>query len=366
MTVALGLLAMLLAGRLWLARRLDLAAEEALTWACEAGSDLDCASVGWLTGVLARRGEALPMDPELALRAGGILLSGVGYALLLRATPHPRLLALALLAAPGLGLLGFTTTEPPLIAALWALCLVAAQRGRAVLASLPALLILLCLPDRATPSPVVLLDLIRQAGPMAIPGAAWLLHGLARPPSERADRWALGGALLGTLASFVSGLPSLMAIPALSAIFALSRATPRWQVGLGTAAGPGLLLSLALFAHHLQPLGSLDPDPRASFVGGRSLGEAVAAWGRAEVYAQDPQDAAWIRFYGGLPVRSGSPPPGSEGLYVRPFAAAPPPFDRTRHPFDGPNDVTAWLDGPRPGQTVLVHRWQVYALQEPQ
>ncbi len=357
MRIALCTLLLLLAGRLLLAARLDLSAEEALTLACATPADLDCAPVGWLPGALAQLGTALPLDPELALRVLPTLLAAATFGLLLRASRHPRLLALALLAAPGLGLLGFTATATPLVAALWAASLYTLHRAWYTLAGLCAGAILTSLPLWQPPSLDASLGLIRQLGLASIPAAAWMLASLAFRPRERADLLAFVGAWLATLLALAFAMPELMAIPALSALFSLSRASLRWQSALGLAAGPGLLLSLGLAAHHLQPLVSLDPDPRAAFVGGRILGESVAAWGVPQVWCEEEADAAWIRFYAGLAPHIGAPPADSAGLFVRPWSTGRPNLPR----LDGPHAVSAWLDGPRHDQSVLVQRWQVYA-----
>jgi 4-amino-4-deoxy-L-arabinose transferase-like glycosyltransferase len=159
----------------------------------------------------------------------------------------------------------------------------------------------------------------------------------------------------------------------LAACVGLAHMSSRWRriawVGIGFAAVSSALLTV----HALRPLWPLPRDPTLSLVGGEILGEAVQAWGIEPVYTSRYQEAAWIRFYGGIHAEvlpgagrisqfdlwPGHPDP-SRALFVRPWRTSPP---RKLDPFwaerDGPNTVVA------PDSLLRrAGRWQVYELWE--
>jgi hypothetical protein len=121
----------------------------------------------------------------------------------------------------------------------------------------------------------------------------------------------------------------------------------------------------------VHPILPLPRDPTLSLVGGRTLAEAVKAWGITPVYTARYQEASWIRFYGGIDAEvlpgSGRPsqydlwphaavPP--RALFVRPWRQAPPRhLDEYWLHREGPNSVVA------PDALLRkAGRWQVYLL----
>jgi 4-amino-4-deoxy-L-arabinose transferase-like glycosyltransferase len=145
----------------------------------------------------------------------------------------------------------------------------------------------------------------------------------------------------------------------------------RWRrvvwVGLGMAGFASLLFAV----HLIRPIVHWSGDPALRLVGGQELGQAVAAWGVSEVYAERYQEASWIRFYGGVPatVLPGTGRPNqfelwplpsrhdTAALYVRPWRRGPPKGLELWTLREGPNTVAA-----RDGASTVAGRWQVYEL----
>ncbi len=188
--------------------------------------------------------------------------------------------------------------------------------------------------------------------------------------------WLLSFPVFGffALASLFAASEANWAAPAyLAAAAGLAHMSARWRriawVGIGFAAVTTTILTV----HALRPLWPLPKDPTLSLVGGEVLGEAVQAWGVEPVYTTRYQEAAWIRFYGGIhaEVLPGTGrlsqfdvlprwPAPERGLFVRPWRTSPPsklePFWGER---EGPNTVVA--------PDILLRRaghWQVYELSE--
>ncbi len=178
--------------------------------------------------------------------------------------------------------------------------------------------------------------------------------------------------LFFALASMVAPSEANWAAPAyLGAAAGLAHMSARWRriawVGIGFAA----VTSAVLTVHALRPLWPLPKDPTLSLVGGEVLGQAVQAWGIEPVYTTRYQEAAWIRFYGGVHAEV---LPGAgrasqidamprmldpeRALFVRPWRTSSP--HKVEAYFDsreGPNTVVA------PDMLLRrAGRWQVYEL----
>jgi len=170
---------------------------------------------------------------------------------------------------------------------------------------------------------------------------------------------------------FARAEPNWAAPAYLAAALGLAHLSARWRrvawVGVGMAAIASGLATI----HAVRPILPLPRDPTLSLVGGRTLAEAVEAWGIEPVYCARYQEASWIRFYGGIDAEvlpeSGRPnqfdlwphaaiPP--RALFVRPWRQAPPRhLDAFWDHREGPNSVVA-------PDTLLrqAGRWQVYLL----
>ncbi len=87
---------------------------------------------------------------------------------------------------------------------------------------------------------------------------------------------------------------------ALGTFWALSESGGRtrkaaWAGGWLAASATGLL-----FVHVLSPLWELPKDPLDRVHMGKTLGEAVEAWGVERAVTRRYQEASWIEFYGGI------------------------------------------------------------------
>ncbi len=307
-----------------------------------------------------RLGTALFGDTELGVRIGGLVLQSASFVGLLwwtRGAENRWLLALLLLGTPGLAIGGLLATPDALLLAAWAGTLGAfesdrpllagALMGLAILAKLTGLLLI----------PVVVLagwrrrmDVVRTlvvAGVVASPWVLWSLetggeavafqlsHGFGgeeRPGVLGALEFL--GAQLGVAGPvvFVAGLIWIMfgrrdvwwwstAIPL--ALFGLAAMRSHAEVNWGAPAVIGMAVALSrsqgalrraawaggwisagitglVLLHAVHPIWQTPgPDPVDRLRQGEVLGPAVEAWG-VPVLTARYQEAAWIRFYGGI------------------------------------------------------------------
>ncbi len=157
----------------------------------------------------------------------------------------------------------------------------------------------------------------------------------------------------------------------LAAAVGLAHLSARWRRMAWVGIGFAVVSSGLLTVHALRPLWPIPRDPTLSLVGGEVLGEAVQAWGVEPVYTTRYQEAAWVRFYGGIHAevlpgagrtnqfdlwpRRGDP---SHALFVRPWRKTPPHrLEAWWSDREGPNTVVA------PDALLRrAGRWQVYEL----
>ncbi len=380
-------------------------------------------AVAWVV----RAGTALLGDTERGVRLGAAALSVLG---LLPLWPHARdrWLFLALgLTTPLLALGGvLATPDAPLLFA-WSLGLGAALAGRWGLAGLGAGLAILSKHTGFLLLPLLFLGVGRQLRPrdaaraagvaalVAAPNIAWnLLNGLASyrfqwdhvreggsAGAVAAAQLLLAGPLLFPvlLGAAVHGLRQpgpdrLLAVAGLVplALGVLAGGEANWTAPaypallllvargpLGrrawTALGPNAVLVALVLAHLTHPLVNLPWDPRDRLAGGRTLGEAVRAWGAPAVWTARYQDASLIAFYGGVeacPLRGHARPdqhdrwpcPDADtAVFVRPWRANPETAAAEAGWTVGtPGVVTAYVSTPEPTIPRPVARWQVFPL----
>ncbi len=173
-----------------------------------------------------------------------------------------------------------------------------------------------------------------------------------------------------SVASWFSKAEANWAAPAyLGAILGLGHLGYRWRKIAWVGAGLAATTSILLILHVIHPMWNFQKDPTLELTGGRALGEAVEAWGEDQVYTSRYQEAAWIRFYGGIQAlvwpgntRSsqldlvGEPARSDHALFVRPWRrSAPHRIDASWKARSGPNTVVA-----RDSLSRLAGRWQVY------
>ena len=347
MRIGLAAIWLVTALRLVLAARLGLAADEAYYWCWSEELGLRYydhpAGIAWLI----RAGTAVLGDTELGVRAPGLLLQGVSLSVLLwheRARPT----LLLLMAVPALVLPSVLATPDVGLLAFWALAIVAAERGRWVAAGLlagaalwfkltgvllVAALVLAAPRDRrawasaglalllAAPSlsghVLFQLDhglgrgdggwgpllefLGAQVGFLAVltlaPVVVWLLRGPR-------DRWwwsAVLTLLLFSGASLLSRGEGNWGLPfCLAAVVGASRTEGRARRFAEWGGAFGFVLSAVVLLHAFRPVLPLARDPLDQLALGPIVGEAAGAWGREPVLAERYQEAAWVRFYGGV------------------------------------------------------------------
>jgi hypothetical protein len=212
---------------------------------------------------------------------------------------------------------------------------------------------------------LAMVQLVAVGPVLAGAAVAWLVVARREEPLERLCWWTSFPVLAAGLGLAEPALAAAGWMPALLALAdqagRLARAA--W-VGLGVAAA----LTVGIAAHTISPLVRLPRDPTEAFTGGRVLAEAVTAWGEPAVYAENASDAAWIRFYGGVPAAtppaSGPPAEVRRLLYVRPLAGqGPPGLLAQGWDSPGPARVVAWREGRRPGLGAPVAAWEVWALE---
>lgn len=202
-------------------------------------------------------------------------------------------------------------------------------------------------------------------GPIAgVAAFIWLLK-----PKQRSVWWwaALLPALVFAAASFRSHAELNWGLPVWTfALGGLAAAQGRMQraVEIGSILG-GFLCLGALVHLCVTPLWTLENDPRHRFMEGPILGQSVQAWGVEPVLTSRYQEAALIRFYGGISA-STVPETGRQDqfdlwrepslpdhtLFVRParrstqLATDALPYERGQtgavHLMDGERRVWSW------------------------
>ncbi|MCB9794165.1 MAG: glycosyltransferase family 39 protein [Alphaproteobacteria bacterium] len=312
-----------------------------------------------IAGLIAA-GTALLGDTELGVRAAGVGLQALLVAGLVWHERASALLCVLLLGAPLLSLGGILATpDTPLVLA-WGLGLVAAERrrwgllglacGLAMLskhtgvllwpavwlasdkrqpglyaaAALGALILSPNLvwnaqhdwvsfafqldhglsPEAEPPGLAGLLGFwgaqLGLLGPvLGVAGLVWLLRG----PRDQALIWWSAALPLGVVsaASLVGHAEANWAAPAwLGVLMGLARARGALERAAWVGAWTGAGLSLLVVAHSQRPLIGLDPDPVDELYEGAFIGQTAAAWGAEPVLTSRYQEAAWIRFYGGV------------------------------------------------------------------
>ncbi|MCB9759350.1 MAG: glycosyltransferase family 39 protein [Alphaproteobacteria bacterium] len=411
--------------RLALAAHLGLVADEAYYWCWSkalAWGYFDHPPA--IAGLIAAG--TLPLgDTELGVRAPGLMLQGVVLAGLVAHGRWSPLLTALLMTTPLLALGGvLATPDVPLVCA-WGLALIAAERGRwgwvgvacgaAMLSKYTGVLLwpaLWLAADKRRPG-VYGAGLIAAA--LVAPNVAWnasndwisyrfqLSHGfpeagapglaglaafwggqagVAGPVVALAGLWWLargprGNPVLWWSALLPLGLFSLAATrgpaeanwaaPAwISVLVGLSRAEGALRRLSWLGASLGAVLSLGVAVHAVRPLVPLPQDASDELYAGAWLGPPVEAWGLAPVLCERYQEAAWIRFYGGVDATT-APDVGrmdqfdlwprtlpAETVYVRPaLSHARVPIADLYPETGGSNVVLA-----RRGERVIA-TWQV-------
>lgn len=210
------------------------------------------------------------------------------------------------------------------------------------------------------------------AGPLLFPvllgGAA---AGLRRPGPERL--LAVAG-LVPLALGVLAGGEANWAAPAYPALLLLAARGPAGRRAW-TALGPNAVLVGLTMVHLVHPLVNLPWDPRDRLAGGRTLGEAVRAWGAPAVWTARYQDASLIAFYGGVeacPLRGHARPDQHDrwpcpeadtAVFVRPWRANPETAAADAGWTVGtPGVVTAYVSTPDPTIPRPIARWQVFPL----
>lgn len=345
MRLGLAAIWLVTAFRLVLAARLGLAADEAYYWCWSeelAFSYFDHPpGIAWLI----RLGTTLLGDTELGVRAGGLVLQAVALSALLwhERSKHTLLL---LFAVPGVLLPAVLATPDVGLLAFWILSIVAADRGRWVLAGvlaaaavwfklsgvlLVAALVLAAPRDRRAWGSAAL------AMALAAPSFAGhvlfqLDHGLARGDGGAIPLIEFLGAqigLLGLLVPIAAGFwlvrgprdrwwwSAVLTVVLFGGASLISRGEGNWGLPFVVAAvvgasrtqgiaqrfalwggSIGFILSAVVFVHAWTPVLPLPKDPTDELHLGRFVGESVGAWGVEPVLSERYQEAAWVRFYG--------------------------------------------------------------------
>lgn len=360
MRVAAGAVIALLVVRAILGGALGLSGDEAYYWTWSEA--LAWGYFDHPPGVAAtiRLGTTLFGDTEFGVRIGGLVLQSAAWIGLLwaaRTREERWLLALLLLGLPVLAFGGLLATPDALLLAAWGGALVAFERdhavlagalvGVAILAKLTGVLLVPALLLAGWGQPRRLQVTLAMAAVVAAPWAWWnlsggggdvlfqLQHGLGT--GDGAGLWGslefLGGqAAAAGPVIFLAGLAWLLtgrrdlwwwsaAIPLalfglaaargpseinwaatawIGASVALSRSTgtlrrAAWAGGWISAGITGLVMLHAAYPIWQTP----GPDPVDRLRQGEVLGPAVEAWGQPVLTARY-QEAAWVRFYGGV------------------------------------------------------------------
>ncbi|MDP6932394.1 MAG: hypothetical protein QGG40_05730, partial [Myxococcota bacterium] len=202
---------------------------------------------------------------------------------------------------------------------------------------------------------------------------AWWLHAWRGDRIDRLLWWTSFPVLI--LATTVGGEANWGAVAYVGVACGVARATGRWNRVAWAGVGVSALLSTVVHVHAQHPLFDLPKDPIHRTVGGRELGEAVAAWGLPNVVTSRYQEAALIHFYGGVPAQAlpghGRPDQydlwarelAPHGLYVRVWSARDITAMEERGFQRGqPNVVQAYAHTTDPLAPTQVGAWQVYTV----
>ena len=356
---ALGVVAILLGLRLWIAGTLGLVEDEAYYWVWS--QRLAAGYFDHPPGIalLIRAGVEVVGHSERGVRAGGLLL-GLLAALWAADTARDRGLALVALATCPLFFLGGILATPDVpLAGAWALGLWAAVRRRWALLGVACGLAMLSKYTGVLLLPLVILaepGALRTRGPwlaallaflVYLPNALWnvqhdliswqfQLHHVSEAPRRLdflAAQLGLGGPLLALVVAawwavgwrgerterllWWTSLPVLLvgvwaggeanwaAMAWIGGILGVAtRAGGRWARAAWVGAGLNLALGGLVLLHTQHPLVRLPDDPIVRLAGGRVLGDTVRAWGLEAVYTERYQEAALIHFYAGIPAHA--------------------------------------------------------------
>ena len=411
--------------RLGLAAELGLAADEAYYWCWSEALDWGYydhpPAVAWVI----RAGTLVFGDTELGVRAGGILLGAAVLSLLLHGARGDRqLLAVLWLGAPLTALGGVLATPDVVLLAAWVLAPWAVERERWWIAGLacaaalqakhtgwvlwPALLVA----TRGRPRGIWLAGALAFAG--VLPNLVWnhthdwISYGFQLGHGFTGERSALGG-----LATFVGGQAALAnpflflavlvwlwkgerdvwwwvaALPL--ALFTVAsivgHSEPNWGAPTLVAACVGVarmtgrarrlawvgavlgasLTTLVVVHVAVHPVLPWPKEPTQELAMGPVIGEAAEAWGYEPVLTSRYQEAAWVRFYGGVDATTVPGIGRTDQFDLWPRELADPTVfvrpsrkstqlgtDALYLEHGGPNRVRASVNG------SVVARWQVF------
>ncbi len=182
--------------------------------------------------------------------------------------------------------------------------------------------------------------------------------------------WASSAPLMivATLAGGEANWAAPAYVGAAIAVASGNRSRLVWS-GVGVAGA----LSALVLVHALHPLFFHPKDPLHRLRGGRVLGESVAAWGIAPVYAVRYQEASLVAFYGKVETRT---LPDTDrfdqfdlwpaeipahAIFVREDRGdGPLQSDRFFSRHSAPNLVVAFAPTGREGVDEPIESWQVY------
>lgn len=154
----------------------------------------------------------------------------------------------------------------------------------------------------------------------------------------------------------------------IGASLGLSRAAGRTSRAAWVGGGLAAALSALVLLHLYRPVVHLPKDPTAELGVGRVLAQSVEAWGVEPVYTERYQEAALLRYYGGIDAYAlpgvaradqwdlWGAPAAEHALFVRPARSGPTlPTDTICATRGGANAVAE-----RDGTGAPIARWQVY------
>lgn len=199
---------------------------------------------------------------------------------------------------------------------------------------------------------------------------AWMIGG----PKTPLKNIALFGFLPLLAIAIYSGGEANWAAPAyLGALLALSECRGIWRKVAWTGVGVNLFLCLVVLIHAQKPLTFHPNDPLHRLTGGKTLGDSIAAWGTDNVVTTRYQEAALIRFYGGvdatvLPEHGRlnqfefwAKPLPKDGIFVRPFRLSPVvEIQSYGYETQSYGRVVSFAQGATETKFHQIHAWQVY------